>query len=171
MSQIARAACTVLPKQRANRHEMLCALCCLESGVSRGSVPYIVTFTRPVSVADRQSYINECCVGGDVVLDRLLPSLRERYGSDLASVQEDWGWFVWFEAAGVKLAIDVHTHDPAAGEFQVHLTSRRPRRLFGSKVEDTPELEELRELVLGRLLSWPVEIFAVERVDAKYMPV
>ena len=134
-------------------------------------MPYIVTFVRPVSVTDRDQYINECCVGGDVVLDQLLPLLRERYGRNLDSTEEDWGWFVWFEHSGVKLAVDVHTIDHHAGEFQVHLTSRRPRWLLGTKVEDAPELEQLRELVLTQLRAWPVERLVVERTDKKYMPI
>jgi hypothetical protein len=36
------------------------------------------------------------------VLDGLLPVLRERYGSDPQSSQEDWGWFAWFEKSAVK---------------------------------------------------------------------
>ena len=134
-------------------------------------MPYIVTFVKPVRITDREQYINDCCIGGDVVLDRLLPSLRERYGDDLQSNQEDWGWFAWFEDSGVKLAIDVHTGDDSTGEFQVHLTSRRPRFLLGAKVQDTPELEQLRELVLAQLHSWPVEQLVVERTDENYMPI
>lgn len=134
-------------------------------------MPYIVSFVRPVQIADREQYINDCCVGGDVVLERLLPSLRGRYGADLQSNQEDWGWFAWFGQSGVKLAVDVHTSDPDVGEFVVHLTSRRPRLLLGTKVQDTPELEQLRELVISQLESWPVERLSVERVDEKYMPV
>ena len=133
-------------------------------------MPYIVTFVKPVRITDREQYINECCIGGDIVLDRLLPSLRERYGDRLQSNQEDWGWFVWFDHSGVKFAIDVHTGDHAAGEFQLHLITRRPRFLFGAKVQDTPELEQLRELVLAELRSWPVAELSVERIDEKDMP-
>ena len=70
----------------------------------------------------------------------------------------------------MKLAVDVHTHDSEAGEFQIQLTSRRPRRLFGAKVEDTPELERLREDVVSRLNAWGVAQLSVERVDEKYRP-
>ena len=132
-------------------------------------MPYIVSFVRPVAVVDREQYINDCCIGGDLVLEQLLPSLREAYG-DLQSNQEDWGWFAWFGRSGIKLAVDVHTNDEVAGEFQVHLTSRRPRLLLGAKVQDTPELEALRELVVGRLQSWPVAKLEVEHVNEKYMP-
>jgi hypothetical protein len=134
-------------------------------------MPYIVSFVKAVQVAEPEQYINDCCIGGDIVLDGLLPVLRERYGSDLQSNQEDWGWFAWFEKSGVKLAVDVHTNDHKAGDFQLHLTSRRPRLLLGAKVQDTPELEQLRELVVSRLQSWPVERLTVERVDEKYMAI
>lgn len=134
-------------------------------------MPYVVSFVKFVQVTDPEQYINDCCVGGDIVLDRLLPALRERYGSAIRSNQEDWGWFAWFEQSGVKLAVDVHTNDHTLGEFQVHLTSRRPRILLGAKIQDTPELEQLRELIASQLLSWSVDRLIVERADEKYMPV
>jgi hypothetical protein len=134
-------------------------------------MPYIVSFVKPLDVADREQYINDCCLGGDIVLEYLLPALRTRYGSDLQSTQEDWGWFVWFEQLGVKLAVDVHTNDHTLVEFQLVLTSRRPRLLLGAKIQDTPELEQLRQLVVSELQAWPVEQLSVERVDEKYMPV
>ena len=133
-------------------------------------MPYALTFRRQVPIVDREQYINECCVGGDLVLDRVLPAIRAAY-QDLQSNQEDWGWFAWFQQSGVKLAVDVFTDDPEAGQFQMHLTSRKPRLLFGSKVEDTPELDTLRLLVVRELEAWPVEELRVQRVDANYMPV
>ena len=132
-------------------------------------MPYIVSFVKPVTLRDREQYINDCCIGGGLVLEQLLPVLRERYG-DLQSNQEDWGWFAWFEHSGVKLAVDVHTNDADKGEFQVHLTSRRPRLLLAAKIQDTPELEALRGLVVSKLQSWEVTNLEVERVNEKYMP-
>lgn len=132
-------------------------------------MPYIVSFVKPVAIADREQYINDCCIGGDIVLAQLLPSLRERY-ENLQSDQEDWGWFAWFEQSGVKLAVDVHTDDDAAGEFQIYLTSRKPRLILGAKIQDTPELESLRELVLSRLQVWDVAGLKVERVNDRYKP-
>jgi hypothetical protein len=134
-------------------------------------MPYVISFVKAVQIPDAEQYINDCCIGGDVVLDRLLPALRERYGRSLVANQEDWGWFAWFEQSGVKLAVDVHTNDPKLWEFQLHLTSRKPRFLFGAKVEDTPELEELNGLVIAQLKAWPVERLAVERANEKYLPI
>lgn len=134
-------------------------------------MPYIIGFSKVVKIADPDRYVNDCCIGGDVVLDRLLPALRERYGNDLQSNQEDWGWFAWLEESGTRLAVDIHTDDVEGGAFQIHLTSTRPRFLIGLKIQDTPELERLRELVLSLLQSWPVDRLKTEHVNEKYMPV
>lgn len=134
-------------------------------------MPYIVTFSKPIQIADVDLYINDCCIGGDVVLDRLLPALRERYGTDLQSNQEDWGWFAWFEESGTRLAVDIHTDDAERGAFQIHLTASRPRFFLGPKIQDTPGLERLRELVLSELHSWPVDHLSAERVNEKYVPI
>ena len=58
-------------------------------------MPYELSFTKRVPIVDREQYINECCIGGDVVVNRLLPSVRSRY-TDVQTNQEDWGWFIWF---------------------------------------------------------------------------
>jgi hypothetical protein len=112
-------------------------------------MPYILEFTRPVTVTDREHYINECCVGGDIIVEALLPAVRKRY-EDIESAQEDWGWFIWCRKGPVMLAIDVFTDDAEAGRFRVCLTTR-VKKLFGYKDADTPELEELRSFVEGAL--------------------
>jgi hypothetical protein len=124
-------------------------------------MPYEIAFIRPVTISDRDQYINECCVGGDHVVDALMPAVKPRY-TDLQSNQEDWGWFIWFRAGTVKLAIDVFTDDPDAGEFRIRLTSRT-KRLLGDKEIDTPELEELRALVESELRKWSATGLTVQR--------
>jgi hypothetical protein len=135
----------------------------------RPHMPYIVSFSKQVEIVDPEQYINDCCIGGDVVLDQFLPTLRERY-DDLQSNQEDWGWFAWFEHSRVRLAVDVYTQEASAGEFHIHLTSRTARLLLRPKIHDTPELEALREIIVSRLQSWQVSKLEVERVNEKYMP-
>lgn len=132
-------------------------------------MPYVVSFIKPLEANDTEQYINDCCIGGDLVLNRLLPVIEDRY-DDLLANQEDWGWFAWFEQSGVKLAVDIYTNNPSEGEFQIHLTSRKPRLLLGAKIQDTPELEVLRELIVERLSAWPVTRLEVERVNEKYLP-
>lgn len=132
-------------------------------------MPYLIGFKKTVPIVDREQYINDCCVGGDLVLDQLLPRLRARYGKSIQSNQEDWGWFAWFESAGTKLAVDVFTDDEVRCEFQIHLTSRKPRFILGAKTQDTPELEELRQLVIDTLTAWQVDDLSVARANEKDM--
>jgi hypothetical protein len=116
-------------------------------------------------VIDLEQYINDCCIGGDVVLTQLLPALRTRYG-DVEPIQEDWGWFIWFRKGDVRLAIDVFTDHPQQGEFRIHLTSRIKRMIVLDSVVDTPELRELHALVIAELSTWvggPVKSEAVDR--------
>jgi hypothetical protein len=115
-------------------------------------MPYEIAFRRNVTIANRADYFNECCVGGDAVVDALLPAVQSRY-ADIQSNQEDWGWFIWFKQGAVKLAIDVHTDDADAGEFRIRLTSQT-RRWIGYREVDTPELEALRLLVESELRKW-----------------
>jgi hypothetical protein len=53
-------------------------------------MPYQVSFSRRVGIVDRERYINDCCIGGDAVVDHLLPSVRARY-TDIQTNQEDLG--------------------------------------------------------------------------------
>ena len=131
---------------------------------STDGMPYEVSFTKRVEVTDREQYINDCCVGGDIVVNRLLPAVRARY-TDIQTEQEDWGWFIWFREGDVRLAIDVFTDDPA-GEFRIHLTSRARRWGVFDRVVDTPELDALRALVASELAAWvgsPVKIEHINR--------
>lgn len=127
-------------------------------------MPYEIAFTRPVHISDREQYINECCVGGDAVVEALLPAVRERY-ADIQTNQEDWGWFIWFKKGPVKLAIDVHTDDGDAGAFRIRLTSQT-KRLIGYKEADTAELDELRALVEAELRTWSATDVTVEKEPA-----
>ncbi|HEU4939231.1 MAG TPA: hypothetical protein VFT39_22440 [Vicinamibacterales bacterium] len=127
-------------------------------------MPYELSFTKRVPIADREQYINECCVGGDIVLEQLLPAVRARYG-DVEPTEEDWGWFLWFHKGGVKLAIDVFTDDPDRGEFRIRLTSRVKRMLLLDTVVDTPELRELHDVVVAGLSSWVEGEVASEVVE------
>lgn len=128
-------------------------------------MPYELTFTKIVPIADPDLYINDCCVGGDVVLDQLLPMLHTRY-KDIEANQEDWGWFAWFASEGSKLAVDIFCDNPSKGDFRVHLTSSVQVLIFWSKVVDTAELEQLRVLVNDALSSWVGAALKVEHLNA-----
>ena len=123
-------------------------------------MPYEIAFARQVAITDRDQYINECCVGGDAVVDALLPAVRARYAG-IQTNQEDWGWFIWFRQGDVRLAIDVTTDDPDKGEFRIRLTSRVKRMLMFDKVVDSPELDDLRRLVESELRNWGATVISV----------
>ena len=131
-------------------------------------MPYEISFSRRVPIADREKYINECCIGGDAVVDRLLPVVRSRY-THIQTNQEDWGWFIWFQKGKVRLAIDIVTDDPEEGAFRIHLTSRTRRWLVLDQIRDSPELEEVRALVMQELTSWAGPPITVTPLDRNYM--
>ena len=127
-------------------------------------MPYELSFTKRVELTDPGRYINECCIGGDIVAAALLSELEARYGN-IDTGEEDWGWFVWCSSNGTRLAVDIFTDDYRAGEFRARLTSSKRGLLFGHKEVDTPNLEELKQLVLATLASWLGSMPTVSRVD------
>jgi hypothetical protein len=120
-------------------------------------VPFEITFRKPVVVNDSSIYINECCWGGDIIRDELLPLISSRF-ERVQTEQEDWGWFIWFRQGAVALAVDIFCDDPKEGLFRIRLTSRRKRFLFGEAVSDTPELEELLGLITAQLKTFATGI-------------
>ena len=125
------------------------------------AMPYEIAFTKPVVIVDREQYINECCVGGDIVSDALLPAIRQRYGEPDHN-QEDWGWFIWFHEGDIRLSVDIFTDDADAGEFRIMLTSAKKRWLTWDRSTNTPELEQLRDLVVAELTKWQATGMTVE---------
>ena len=60
------------------------------------AMPYEISFRKFIEVPDPEIYFNECCWGGDVVQQQLLPLVTAEY-TDVMAEQEDWGWFIWFK--------------------------------------------------------------------------
>lgn len=116
-------------------------------------MPYQLAFNKQLSIEDPETYFNDCCIGGDQIAEHLLPAIGEKY-SDIQHQQEDWGWFIWFQCGATRLAVDIFCDDPSTGAYRVFLTSQRKGRVFGYKVLDTPELDELKASVLERLEAW-----------------
>jgi hypothetical protein len=131
------------------------------------TMPYELSFTRRVPLLARDEYINECCVGGDAVAGHLLPAIQSRYHAAQMN-QEDWGWFIWCRKDAVALAVDIFTDDPDEGTFRIHLTSRIKKWILLDSVRDTPELEELRTLVVTRLEPWVNGSIKVKPLDPDY---
>lgn len=132
-------------------------------------MPYEISLTKKVTITtDREEYINECCIGGDIVMNHLLPAVREGYAK-VDSIQEDWGWQIWFRAGNVPLEINIHTDDSDTGEFRIHLVTYRKKWGLFKKVIDLPELEGLRRLVEAQLEGWVDAPMRVERLDENFM--
>lgn len=127
-------------------------------------MPYHLRFTKPLTIVDRGRYRHPSSVGGDQVIEQLLPALEVSYGR-VESRQEGDGWQACFEQNGAQLSVDVHASEERGGAFEVQLTSRTRKRLFGTRLQDTAELESLRELVADELRAWHVGGLAVERVE------
>lgn len=126
-------------------------------------MPYELSFTKPLMAPDESIYINDCCWGGDAVRDELLPAISGKF-EDVWTNQEDWGWFIWFKRGRVRLAVDIFCDEPRAGKFRIRLSSQLRRIWFRDRVLDTPELEEVLELVRSRLERWAGAV-KVERVE------
>jgi hypothetical protein len=121
-------------------------------------MPYVLSFIKVVPITEPERYINDCCIGGDVVLDRLLPALRTQYGNDLLANQEDWGWFAWFSQSGINLAVDIHTNDQQLGEFQLHLIQApTPSWREGPRHPRTGAAAEASRVPIGGMASRTTE--------------
>ena len=116
-------------------------------------MPYELSFTKQIDVANTARYINDCCVGGDVVSAALLPALQARYGQ-VDTGEEDWGWLMWITRDRLRLAVDVFTDDYRVGRFRARIATSRRGLLFGWKEIDTAELDELKQIVHAQLVSW-----------------
>src|SRR5262249_12575113 len=109
--------------------------------------------TKAFTVTNPDIYINDCCLGGDLVRDHFLPLISNRF-SQIQTGQEDWGWFLWFRDGKVKLAIDISCNDSQSGEFQIHVSSTTTSFGIFKSSADTPQLEALADLVKSDLLQW-----------------
>jgi hypothetical protein len=126
-------------------------------------MPYEISITKSVVVANEDIYINDCCRGGDAVRDRLMPLVRGNF-EDIRTAREDWGWFIWSRKGPLRLAIDMFTDDVKLGKFRIWLSSSRRKFLLFTSAEDMPELETLKTAVMSNLAEWDASP-SVERVQ------
>jgi hypothetical protein len=83
------------------------------------------------------------------VATRLLPALQQRYGDDVRSDDA----YIKFADDDVALAVEVLAGD-REGAFRVTLTSSTRHLAFLKRIEDVPQLEELKRLVAGEIAEW-----------------
>lgn len=103
-------------------------------------MPYEVTFTKR---ADAQA-----------VAARILPALRQRFGDQLEADQEERSGSIRFDDGPVSLAVDIFCDDQQTGRYRIHLMSKTKRFAFLKRVEDVPQLEELKRIVAGEIAEW-----------------
>ena len=134
-------------------------------------MPYELSFSKEFEVSrdDPDFYINDCCWGGDVVIERLLPLLEGNYES-IRTCQEDWGWFIWFRKGGQRFEINIQCDVPQEGEFRIHLVAFRRNWMFRRLTSDTPELESLRETVTKELQAWTGKVMTT-RMSTDFRPI
>ena len=130
-------------------------------------MPYEISLRKSVTVADDSIYINDCCRGGDVIRDYLLPFVEAQY-QEIETLQEDWGWFIWFRTGDAFLEINITTD--SKDEFRIHLVSARRKKKFlfmRSIVVDLPELEDLKTMIVPAIESWANDV-KVEKLDENF---
>ena len=138
-------------------------------------MPYELAFTKSFEVScddpeargPRAFYINDCCWGGDVVTEQLLPLVKDY--EKVFTCQEDWGWFIWFRKGDQRFEINIMCDAPKVGEFRIHLVAFR-RKWLRRVVADTPELETLLGLVAAQLNFWASDV-KVAKVNEDFLPV
>jgi hypothetical protein len=128
---------------------------------------YEIEFTAQISVSNPHIYINDCCWGGDVVRDRLMPLVRGRF-SDIQTAQEDWGWFIWFRRGAVLLAIDIFCDEKATGRFRIHISANKKKWLILRSTVDSSETSEIKEAVAGEIRKWGT-IVKITRFSPDFM--
>lgn len=127
-------------------------------------MPYEISFRKPLTIDEESIYVNDCCWGGDIVQQQLLPLIEEEY-TDIKAAQEDWGWFIWFKKGELNLEVNIMT-DSKEGEFRIHVVAARVR-FFGLSRrvgDDTPEVHALAEVVANRLREWAAEDVRLEHI-------
>src|SRR5277367_1940496 len=113
---------------------------------------YEISFKKKFEIP-ATDYINECCRGGDVISNHLLPLVKVRYEM-IIDCQEDWGWLIWFSRNNIKLEINIHTDDSEDGLYRIHLMAKKKKWLIFSEYIDHPELKELKDLIYPEIQAW-----------------
>ena len=85
----------------------------------------------------------------ETIADRLLPALQERYGSGARSDDA----YIKLEDGEIALAVEVMRGE-AEGAFRVTITSSTRHLAFLRRVEDVPQLEELKRIVAGEIAEF-----------------
>lgn len=115
---------------------------------------YEIEFTTTVDVTDPGIYINDCCWGGDVVCDKLLPAVSSTgLYENVKTGQEDWGWYIWMRQKTELTRIHIQCDDKQAGEFRIHIFSSKKRWLLWKDM-DLPDVERVQQVIISEVKKW-----------------
>jgi predicted small secreted protein len=113
-------------------------------------------WTVPKTFADipEREYINDCCIGGDEILNQLKPDIASQMNVDKSKIeiyQEDWGWALEFSKDEVfySLGLNNNYEGGEKTDFAVVIEANRKVKkfLFTKSVEATNELNEFAEVI------------------------
>ena len=127
---------------------------------------YEIEFAVTLTVADPEIYINDCCWGGDVIRDRLLPVVKDGYSS-VQTCQEDWGWFIWMDRGPQRTGVDIYCDDKDSGAFRIHIYGSR-RKWFLLKFVDGDDIEHVKELTINEINKWG-KVMRVQKYTPDFM--
>lgn len=101
-----------------------------------------------------REYINDCCFGGDEVLNQIKPEIASGMKIDESKItiyQEDWGWALEFSKDDIYYFLGLNNVGETEGktDFTVlfEATKKVKKFLFTKSVDATGELNEFIEII------------------------
>lgn len=101
-----------------------------------------------------REYINDCCIGGDEILNRLKSEIASQMGVDLGKVtiyQEDWGWALEFSKDEVFYLLGLNNNyeggDKTEFTINIEANKRVKKFLFTKSVEATEEVSTFSKVL------------------------
>ena len=119
-----------------------------------------LTILKVFDNSSSKEYINDCCIGGDEILDQLKDDIASEMNIDKNSIeiyQEDWGWALEFlkDKVTYLLAVSNANESEADKSFFTAYTeaTRKEKKIFFNKTVDADvESIEFSEIV-SRLMK------------------
>jgi len=115
-------------------------------------VAYEIEFTAKFTVDNPERYINDCCWGGDVIRDRLLPAVSGGY-EKVQTGQEDWGWFIWMRHGKQRTHADIYCDDKVSGSYRIHIYGAQ-RKWLRLKLVDGDDIDHVKSLTVNEIDKW-----------------
>ncbi len=130
-------------------------------------MPYDLRFSKAFKTEDKGQYLNECCVGGDIVLAEIqkAPFVSLQANEKVSHGQEDWGWYLWFWRGNAKFEISICLDEDDNQEFRIHIIRQIKAGLFSKKMEDNEELKTIQNEVKVQIESWTGKTCISQKIE------